>query len=74
MPHLTDIAKFYLKFMCISRDGERLQKTRDQLAKLVFQQRLKRLKQRLANLLQWSNPGDVLKVIIKKVQKQNGGY
>jgi hypothetical protein len=38
--------KFYLKFRRIIRDGERLQQNRDQLGELVFQQRLKRLKQR----------------------------
>jgi hypothetical protein len=69
-PHLTDIVKFYLKFRRIIRDGERLQKNRDQLGELVFQRRLKRLKKRLADLLKWPNPDNVLEEIIKKVKRQ----
>ncbi|MGD2024281.1 MAG: IS66 family transposase [Desulfobacterales bacterium] len=69
-PHLTDIVKFYLKFRRIIRDGERLQQNRDQLGELVFQRRLKRLKQRLADLLQWPNPDNILEEIIKKVKRQ----
>jgi len=69
-PHLTDIVKFYLKFRRIIRDGERLQQNRDQLGELVFQRRLKRLKQRLADLLQWPNPDNILEEIIKKVRRQ----
>jgi cell division septum initiation protein DivIVA len=69
-PHLTDIVEFYLKFRRIIRDGERLQKNRDQLGELVFKRRLKRLKKRLADLLQWPNPDNVLKEIIKKVKRQ----
>lgn len=69
-PHLTDIVKFYLKFRRIIRDGERLQQNRDIFGELVFQRRLKRLKQRLADLVQWPNPGKVLEEIIKKVKRQ----
>jgi hypothetical protein len=69
-PHLSDIVKFYLKFRRIIRDGERLQKNRDQLGELIFQRRLKRLKKRLADLLQWPNPDNVLEEIIKKVKRQ----
>ena len=69
-PHLIDIVKFYLKFRRIIRDGERLQKNRDQLGELVFQRRLKRLKQRLADLIQWPNPDNILQEIIKKVKRQ----
>jgi hypothetical protein len=69
-PHLTEIVKFYLKFRRIIRDGERLQQNRDQLGELVFHRRLKRLKQRLADLVQWPRPGDVLEEIIKKVKRQ----
>lgn len=69
-PHLTDIVKFYLKFRRIIRDGERLQQNRDKLGELVFQRRLKRLRKRLADLLKWPNPDDVLQQIIKKVQRQ----
>ena len=69
-PELTDIVKFYVKFRRIIRDGERLQKDRDQLSELVFQRRLKRLKKRLADLLQWPNPDNILAEIIKKVKRQ----
>ena len=40
------------------------------LGEVVFQRHLKRLKQCLANLVQWPNPGDVLEEIIKKVKRQ----
>jgi len=69
-PHLTDIVKFYLKFRRIIRDGERLQKNRDKLGELIFQRRLKRLHKRLAELLQWPNPDNILYEIIKKVKRQ----
>jgi transposase len=69
-PHLKDIVTFYVKFRRIIRDGERLQKGRDQLGEVVFQRRLKRLKKRLADLLQWPNPDNVLAEIIKKVKRQ----
>jgi transposase len=69
-PHLTDIVKFYLKFRRIIRDGEGLQKNRDQLGKLVFLRRLEKLKKRLDDLLQWPDPDGVLKEIIKKVKRQ----
>ena len=69
-PHLTDIVKFYVKFRRIIRDGERLQTARDQLGELVFQRRLNRLKKRLEELLQWPDPDNVLKEIIKKVERQ----
>lgn len=36
----------------------------------MFQRRLKRLKKRLADLLQWPNPDNVLAEIIKKVKRQ----
>lgn len=69
-PELTDIVKFYVKFRRIIRDGERLQKDRDQLGEMVFQRRLDRLKKRLADLLQWPNPNNVLAEIIEKVKRQ----
>jgi hypothetical protein len=69
-PELTDIVKFYVKFRRIIRDGERLQKDRDQLGEIVFQRRVKRLKKRLADLLQWPNPNNVLGEIIEKVKRQ----
>jgi len=69
-PNLTSIVKFYLKLRRILRDGERLQKNREQLGEEVFQRRLKRLKKRLEDLLHWPNPNDILKEIIKKVKRQ----
>jgi transposase len=69
-PELTAIVKFYVKFRRIIRDGERLQKARDQLDEIVFQRRLERLKKRLADLLQWPNANNVLAEIIKKVKRQ----
>jgi transposase len=69
-PHLTDIAKFYVKLRRIIRDGEMLQAIREKLGEDVFQRRLNRLKRRLAELLEWPDPDDILKEIIKKVKKQ----
>ena len=43
-PNLTSIVKFYLKLRRILRDGERLQKIREQIGEEVFERRLKRLK------------------------------
>jgi hypothetical protein len=39
----------YLKLRRILRDGERLQKIREQIGEEVFERRLKRLKKRLEN-------------------------
>jgi len=69
-PELTDIVNLYVKFRRIIRDGERLQKDRDQLGEMVFQRRLERLKKRLADLLQWPNPNNVLAEIIEKIKRQ----
>jgi transposase len=69
-PNLTSIVKFYLKLRRILRDGERLQTNRAQLGEKVFQRRLKRLKKRLNDLLDWPNPNDILHEIIKKVKRQ----
>ena len=69
-PDLTDIVRFYVKFRRIIRDGERLQKDRDTLGEIVFQRRLNRLKERLADLLEWPEPNNVLAQIIKKVKRQ----
>jgi hypothetical protein len=55
-PHLVDIVKFYMKLRRILRDGERLQKSREELGEEVFQRRLKRLKDRLAALVNGPNP------------------
>ena len=69
-PSLTSIVKFYLKLRRILRDGERLQINREKLGEKVFKRRLKRLKNRLEDLLNWPNPNDILKEIIKKVKRQ----
>lgn len=69
-PHLVDIAKFYVKLRRILRDGERLQANREALGEAVFQRRLKRLHERLEDLVNWPNPDDVLEQIIKKVKRQ----
>lgn len=69
-PHLSSIVKFYVKLRRILRDGERLQSRRKELGEEVFQRRLKRLKQRLKDLLNWPNPNDILREIIKKVKRQ----
>jgi len=69
-PHLVSISRFYVKLRRILRDGEKLQRKRDKIGELVFRRRLKRLKERLEELLKWPNPDDILKTIIKKVKKQ----
>ena len=69
-PHLVDIVKFYLKLRRILRDGEWLQANREKLGEIVFQRRLDRLKKRLEDLLNWSDPDDILQEIIKKVKRQ----
>ena len=50
-PHLVDIVKFYVKLRRILRDGERLQRSREELGEVVFQRRLKRLQDRLEDLV-----------------------
>ncbi len=69
-PHLVDIVKFYVKLRRILRDGEGLQGEREALGEVVFQRRLKRLKERLEALVNWPNPDEVLEQIIKKVKRQ----
>ncbi len=69
-PHLVDIAKFYVKLRRLLRDGERLQESREALGEAVFQRRLKRLHDRLEDLVNWPNPDEVLEEIIKKVKRQ----
>ena len=69
-PHLSDIVKFYVKLRRILRDGEKLQEKREVFGEKVFQRRLKRLDKRLADLLLWTNPDDILAEIIKKVKRQ----
>ena len=69
-PQYRSIMKFYLKLRQIIRDGEKLQAARDGLSERIFQRRLQALEQRLEALLQWKNPNDTLKDVIKKVRRQ----
>jgi transposase len=69
-PQYRSIMTFYLKLRRIIRDGEKLQAARDGLSELVFQRRFKALEQRLDVLLDWNNPNDTLKEVIKKVRRQ----
>lgn len=69
-PRYRSIMKFYLKLRRIIRDGEKLQKQRDELGEIAYQRRLKRLHQRLDELLCWKNPNDILRDVIKKVHRQ----
>jgi len=69
-PKLRSVAKFYLTFRKILRDGERLQSQAKELPQQVFDRRLAKLHLRLDSLLKWANPNDILKQIIKKVNNQ----
>ena len=69
-PQYRSIMTFYLKLRKIIRDGEKLQAARNKLSELVFRRRLKALEQRLDELLNWKNPNDTLKKVIKKVRRQ----
>ena len=69
-PQLKDIARFYIKLRRIIRDGEKLQAQRAALGEFVFRRRLQRLEKRLAELLEWPDPDEVLQEIIKKVKRQ----
>ena len=69
-PQLKELARFYIKLRRIIRDGEKLQAQREQLGEFVFRRRLKRLEQRLEDLLEWADPDEVLQEIIKKVRRQ----
>ncbi len=69
-PRYRSVMTFYLKLRQIIRDGKALQKQRDELDPAVFQRRLKRLHERLDELLRWKNPNDILKNVIAKVRRQ----
>ena len=69
-PQYRSIMKFYLKLRKIIRDGEKLQKQRNELNEMVFQRRLKALRQKLDGLLTWKNPNIILQDVIKKVRRQ----
>lgn len=69
-PKLRSVARFYLKFRRILKDGERLQAKRAELGEEVFETRLEKLHLRLEKLVKWPNPNDILALIIKKVKNQ----
>lgn len=69
-PELKDIARFYVKFRRIIRDGERLQGLRKEYGEEKFLRRLGRLENRVEELLGWPNPDNVLQKIIDKVRRQ----
>ncbi len=69
-PKLRSVAKFYLKFRRILKDGERLQAKRLELGEAVFERRFQKLQLRLEALVNWRNPNDILALIIKKVKNQ----
>ena len=69
-PKLRSVAKFYLKFRRILKDGERLQAKRAKLGEELFERRLQKLHLRLEDLVKWRNPNDLLALIIKKVKNQ----
>ena len=69
-PQYRSLMTFYLKLRRIIRQGEKLQKLRDDLGEEAFQRRLKALQGRLEELLRWKNPNAVLKEVIDKVRRQ----
>ncbi|NOG82434.1 MAG: IS66 family transposase [Planctomycetes bacterium] len=69
-PELKDIARFYVKFRRIIRDGERLQGFRKEYGEEKFLRRFARLETRLEELLRWPNPDNILQSIIDKVRRQ----
>jgi len=70
-PKYYSILIFYRKLRRILTDGERLQSARTELGEEVFTRRLEFLKSRLAQLLTWKNPNEILKDIIAKVERQS---
>lgn len=69
-PELKDIARFYVKFRRIIRDGERLQASRKEFGEKKFHRRFCRLENRMDELLKWPNPDNVLQTVIDKVRRQ----
>ena len=69
-PAYRSIMAFYLKLRRIIKDGEKLQKVRQDLDEAVFQRRLKALHRRLDELLKWKKPNVILQQVIKKVRRQ----
>lgn len=69
-PKLRSVLSFYIQFRKILRDGEKLQSRKGELESKIFKRRLAKLHSRLEKLLQWKNPNEILKDIIKKVKNQ----
>lgn len=69
-PDEYSIFSFHRKLKRILADGERLQLGRKELGEEIFVRRLNLLKKRLQQLLDWHNPGAILKEIIAKVARQ----
>ena len=69
-PDEYSIFSFHRKLKRILADGERLQLGRKELGEEIFIRRLNLLKKRLQQLLDWYNPGAILKEIIAKVARQ----
>lgn len=69
-PRYYSIMQFYRKLRRLLMDGVRLQENRKKLGDEVFNRRLKRLHDRLDNLLAWKNPNAILKDVIAKVERQ----
>lgn len=69
-PQYSSVMQFYLKLRRIIRDGKKLQELHPSIDDSIYQRRLKRLKSRLSELLNWRNPNSILRKIIGKVKRQ----
>ena len=69
-PQYYSIIRFYERLKKIIEDAEKLHKQLGIIDKTSFKRKLKKLEIRLDDLLNWANPNDLLKDIIKKVKKQ----
>jgi transposase len=69
-PQFKTVMRFYIKLRRIINDGKKLQEQRAELGEMVFQRRLKKLRERLNQLLKWKNPNPTLKRVIKMVRRQ----
>jgi transposase len=69
-PQYYSIVRFYKKLRRILMDGERLQKSKNEIGEEIFQRRLDLLNKRLDDLLSWANPNEILKEVIAKVNRQ----
>jgi transposase len=69
-PQYYSILLFYQKLRRILSDGERLKLARKEIGEVIFLRRLNLIKMRLAALLAWKNPNNVLKEVIAKVARQ----